>query len=68
MDLPMFTVHESTVTHENPKVITDGLRLYHEAHIEIDATKMTSGFLHMLMYHMGEGNIRVKIAKPKEQA
>jgi len=67
MDLPTFTVHESTVTHENPKVIVDGLRLCHEAHIEIDTTKMSSEFLHRLMWHMGEGHIRVKIARPKEQ-
>ncbi|UOF78468.1 hypothetical protein [Caudoviricetes sp.] len=68
MDLPTFTVHERTVTHENPKVFTDGIVLYREAHIEIDTTKMSSDFLHRLMWHMGEGHIAVKIAKPKEKS
>ena len=56
------------VTYENPKVITDGIVLYKEATIEIDASKMSQSFLHLLMYHMGEGHIRVKVARMKEQA
>ena len=67
MDLPTFSVHERKVTHENPKVITDGIVLYREAHIEVDTTKMSQEFLQRLMWHMGEGHIRVKVARLKDQ-
>lgn len=62
----MFNVTGSTVTFENPKMIIDGLMFCHEAHIEINAEKMSSGFLHLLMWHMGEGHIKVKVANTKE--
>ena len=67
MDTPTFSVHERMVTYENPKVITDGFVLYREATIEIDTKDMSQTFLHLLMHHMGEGNIRVKVARLKEQ-
>ncbi|CAB4131003.1 hypothetical protein UFOVP123_51 [uncultured Caudovirales phage] len=65
--LPTFSVHEHMVTYENPKSITDGIVLYKEATIEIDTRTMRSDFLQRLMYHMGEGHIRVKVARMKEQ-
>lgn len=67
MTLPTFSVHEHMVTYENPKCITDGIVLYREATIEIDTTHMSQTFVHLLMHHMGEGNIRVKVARVKEQ-
>ena len=67
-DLPTFSVHNHMVTYENPKVITDGIMLYREATIEIDTAKMSKTFLHLLMYHMGNGDIRVKVAKTKDQS
>ena len=67
MTLPTFSVHEHMVTYENPKVITDGIVLYREATIEIDTTSMSQTFVHLLMHHMGEGHIRVKVARMKEQ-
>lgn len=66
-ELPTFSVHEHMVTYENPKCITDGIVLYREATIEIDTTKMSQEFLLRLMHHMGEGHIRVKMARVKEQ-
>jgi len=66
-DLPTFSVHEHMVTYENPKVIIDSLVLYREATIEVDSSHMGQEFLLRLMYHMGEGHIRVKVAKIKEQ-
>lgn len=66
-ELPTFSVHEHMVTYENPKCITDGIVLYREATIEIDTASMRSDFLQLLMYHMGEGHIRVKVARMKEQ-
>ena len=68
MTLPTFSVHEHMVTYENPKVITDGIVLYREATIEIDTTNMSQTFVQLLMHHMGEGNIRVRVAKLKEQS
>jgi hypothetical protein len=34
-----------------------------EAFIEIDSTHMSQEFLLKLMYHIGQGNIRVRIAE-----
>jgi hypothetical protein len=67
-DIPMFDVHQSTITHRNPKVITDGIVLYREATIEIDTTNMRQDFLLHLMHYLGEGKIRVKVARMKEQS
>ena len=67
MTLPTFNVHEHMVTYENPKVIIDGIMLYREATIEINTKDMSQTFLHLLMHHMSEGNICVKVAKVKEQ-
>ena len=67
-DLPTFSVRDRFITHENPKVINDGLVVCPEAFIEIDTTSMSVEFLHLLMHHMGEGHIRVKVAKVKEPA
>jgi hypothetical protein len=66
-ELPTFSVRERTITHENPTLISDGLVVCQEAYIEIDTTSMSQTFVHLLMHHMGEGNIRVRVAKVKEQ-
>jgi hypothetical protein len=55
------------VTYENPKAIIDGIMLYKEATIEIDTRTMSQTFVQLLMHHMGEGHIRVKVARVKEQ-
>jgi hypothetical protein len=68
MSIPTFSVHEHTITHENPKVISDGLVVCQEAYIEIDTKSMSQTFVHLLMHHMGEGNICVRVARMKEAA
>lgn len=68
VDLPTFSVHQSTVVYENPKMITDGIVVYREATIEIDTTNMGRKFLLQLMHHLGEGDIRVKVGRMKEQS
>lgn len=68
MTTPTFSVYQHTMVYENPKVIMDGLVMYREATIEIDTKDMSQTFLHLLMHHMGEGNIRVKVARMKEAA
>lgn len=65
-DIPMFDVHQSTITHRNPKVITDGIMVCQEAYIEVDTKTMSQTFIHLLMHHMGEGHIKVRIAEKKE--
>jgi hypothetical protein len=67
MTLPTFSVRERTITHENPKIISDGLVVCQEAYIEVDTITMSQTFVHLLMHHMSEGHIRVKVAKVKEQ-
>jgi len=66
-DLPTFSVRDCFITHENPTLISDGLVVCQEAFIEVDTTSMSQTFVQLLMHHMGEGNIRVKVAKLKEQ-
>lgn len=68
MTIPTFSVHHKTITHENPTLISDGLVVCQEAFIEIDTTTMSQTFVHLLMHHMGEGNIRVKVTRLKEVA
>jgi hypothetical protein len=67
-ELPIFSTKGFTVTFENPKVLSDGLVVYREATMEIDASKMSQEFLLKLMWHMSEGHVRVKVARLKEQA
>ena len=65
-DLPFFDVHQSTITHRNPKVITDGLVVCQEAYIEVYTKHMSQTFIQLLMHHMSEGHIKVRIAEKKE--
>lgn len=60
---PTYNIVDTTVTYENPKIIFDGIVMHREACIEIDTANMRSDFLKLLMYHMGEGHIRIKVAK-----
>lgn len=68
VELPRFSTHGMTVTYENPEVFMDGMVMYREAALEIDASKMSQEFLLRLMWHMGEGHVRVKVARQKEQS
>jgi regulator of sigma D len=65
-DLPFFDVHQSTITHRNPKVITDGIMVCQEAYIEVNTKHMSQTFIQLLMHHMGEGHIKVRIAEKKD--
>jgi hypothetical protein len=68
VSIPTFSVYKHKFVYENPQCITDGFLQYKEATIEIDTKVMSSDFLKRLMWHMSEGNIRVKVARMKEQA
>ena len=65
-DLPFFDVRDTTITHRNPKMINDGIVVCQEAYIEIDTKGMSQTFVHLLMHHMSEGNIRVRVATVEE--
>lgn len=65
--LPTYTMHGHNMVYENPKAIIDGLVAYREAAIDIDTRGMSQTFLQLLMHHMSEGNIRVKVARTKEE-
>lgn len=67
-ELTTFSVRGRFITHENPTLISDGLVVCQEAFIQIDTTTMSNTFVHLLMHHMGEGHICVKVAKVKDQA
>ena len=66
-DLPFFDVHQSTITHRNPKVITDGIMVCQEVYIEVNTKHMSQTFIQLLMHHMGEGHIKVRMAEKKEK-
>ena len=65
-DTPFFDVRGSTITHRNPKMITDGIMVCQEAYIEINNKSMSQTFIQILMHHMGEGHIKVRMAEKKE--
>jgi regulator of sigma D len=65
-DTPFFDVRGSTITHRNPKMITDGIMVCQEAYIEINTKSMSQTFIQLLMHHMGEGHIKVRMAEKKE--
>lgn len=65
-DLPFFDVSGNTITHRNPKMVTDGIMVCQEAYIEVNTKHMSQTFIQLLMHHMGEGHIKVRIAEKKE--
>lgn len=66
MKLPTFSTHGFTVVYEKPTVETDGLVAYNDAMLEIDASKMSQGLLLLLMWHISEGHVRIKVARKNE--
>jgi hypothetical protein len=44
-------------------MVTDGIMVCQEAYIEINTKHMRSDFVQRLMYHMGEGHIKVRMAE-----
>ena len=66
-DIPFFDVRDTTITHRNPKMITDGIMVCQEAYIEINTKSMSQTFIQLLMHHMGEGHIKVRMAEAKEK-
>ena len=60
---PMFSINGPRLTVRRPRMLVAASVASQEAFIEIDSTGMGQEFLMKLMYHVGQGNIRVKIAE-----
>lgn len=62
-DSPLFSVQGPRLKVRKPSAVIDAAAVSQEAFIEIDSTGMSQEFLLKLMYHIGQGSIRVKIAE-----
>lgn len=62
-ETPVFSVHGPRLTVRKPRTPVASCVVSQEAFIEIDSTGMSQEFLMKLMYHVGQGNIRVKVAE-----
>ena len=62
-ETPVFSVNGPRIRVRKPRTLIAASVASQEAFIEIDSAHMGQDFLRNLMYHIGQGNIRVKIAE-----
>ena len=62
-NVPIFSVHGPRIKVRKPRVLVAAMAVSQEAFIEIDSSSMSQDFLMKLMFHVGQGNIRVRIAE-----
>ena len=62
-NVPIFSVHGPRIKVRKPRVLDAAMTVSQEAFIEIDSSSMSQDFLMKLMFHVGQGNIRVRIAE-----
>jgi hypothetical protein len=62
-ETPVFSVHGPRIRVRRPRTVVAAMVVSQEAFIEIDSSGMSQEFLLKLMYHVGQGNIRVRIAE-----
>lgn len=62
-NVPIFSVHGPRIKVRKPRVLVAAMTVSQEAFIEIDSSSMSQEFLLKLMFHVGQGNIRVRIAE-----
>ncbi len=62
-ETPVFSVHGPRIRVRRPRTVVAAMVISQEAFIEIDSTHMSQEFLLKLMYHIGQGNVRVRIAE-----
>lgn len=62
-NVPIFSVHGPRIKVRKPRVLVAAMTVSQEAFIEIDSSSMSQDFLMKLMFHVGQGNIRVRIAE-----
>jgi hypothetical protein len=60
---PVFSVNGPRIRVRKPRTLIAASVASQEAFIEIDSAQMGQDFLWNLMYHIGQGNIRVKVAE-----
>jgi hypothetical protein len=61
--VPIFSVHGPRIKVRRPRTVVAAMTVSQEAFIEVDSSTMSQEFLMKLIYHIGHGNIRVKIAQ-----
>ena len=62
-NVPIFSVYGPRIKVRKPRVLVAAMTVSQEAFIEIDSSSMSQDFLMKLMFHVGQGNIRVRIAE-----
>jgi len=66
-DVPVFRVQGPRITVRRPRTVVAAMTVSQEAFIEIDSSHMSQDFLLKLMYHVGQGSIRVMIAEARHE-
>lgn len=61
--VPIFSVHGPRIKVRRPRTVVAAMTIAQEAFIEIDSSGMSQEFLMKLIYHIGHGNVRVKISE-----
>ena len=62
-NVPVFRVQGPRIKVRRPRTVVAAMTVSQEAFIEIDSSHMSQDFLLKLMYHVGQGSIRVMIAE-----
>jgi hypothetical protein len=60
---PIFSVQGPRIKVRRPRTLVAAMTISQEAFIEIDSTQMSQEFLLKLMFHIGQGGIRVRVAE-----
>ena len=62
-NVPVFSVQGPRIKVRRPRTVVAAMTISQEAFIEIDSTQMSQEFLLKLMFHIGQGGIRVRVAE-----
>jgi hypothetical protein len=62
-NVPIFSVQGPRIKVRRPRTLVAAMTISQEAFIEIDSTQMSQEFLLKLMFHIGQGGIRVRVAE-----
>lgn len=60
---PIFSVYGPRIKARRPRTLVAAAVVCQEAFIEIDSSHMSQEFLLKLLYHIGQGNVRIKVAE-----
>jgi len=62
-ETPVFSVHGPRIRVRRPRTVVAAMVISLLACVEIDSSTMSQEFLMKLMYHVGQGNLRVKVSE-----